>query len=652
MNRRYLFAIGEGIIVIFIAFISSLYTLFPFCFIYQNADFDSQNLLTWEYTAVKKIPLYKSIFYPYGIFSYLQNTNIVIHYGHILVYFLLLLVTLISLKKMWNNISYAYISFAVFIFFIIKFTGIEAFIRYGILFGFCLLVGFIEQTKRQKFFTFLLGTLTGIIFSLIPDQGFYCFVVFYLFLIFLPVFINGFQVLKQKNFIFSIGKRGVLFTFGSFSGLAPFLIFLIQKHLFINFLENYHYISELPIIAKTPFIPSLRTHENLFTLGVLILTVIHLSYTYLFTTKKKSFKLTRQLLLFIALILLEQKNIIRSIDSQVTFFALFLLLLLLSEYILKIELRVKNRIVPLFLFTGFFICLLFFSGFRPFFPFGIGYYAASQSTCIDKNISTMIAKDPEYKKVKETLEKQTDFNGRIFSFPGDPVFYILFNQKPPYYFTLYEATSKLNQKTNIDYIENQHIRYVIYNTKINAIQNGVPDYIRGTFTLRYILSHFVPVEKIGKYIILRKTANENDIFHDSSDFSENLTKQFTHINLSTIPEEEGNYKNKYIPKNMRVFSTLKELNNYLSQSSVNSKNEFIIIQFKKNVQYTNIKVITSEGLETMVGFYSDKKNIPYIINLQNIPLFYRPRIIKKIELYNPSLNFIQLLQIKKINFFW
>jgi hypothetical protein len=45
-----------------------------------------------------------------------------------------------------------------------------------------------------------------------------------------------------------------------------------------------------------------------------------------------------------------------------------------------------------------------------------------------------------------------EYKPSYFSFPGDPIFYILFNQKPPYYPTIYEATPIYAQKKLIKFI--------------------------------------------------------------------------------------------------------------------------------------------------------------------------------------------------------
>ena len=56
-------------------------------------------------------------------------------------------------------------------------------------------------------------------------------------------------------------------------------------------------------------------------------------------------------------------------------------------------------------------------------------------------------------------------------------------------------------------------KILIINTKIKAIQDEVPDYIRAPYTFAYIINNFKHHKSIGDYLILRKD-QKSDFFLD------------------------------------------------------------------------------------------------------------------------------------------
>ena len=422
--------------------------------------------------------------------------------------------------------------------------------------------------------------------------------------------------LLQEKYI----VRGLFFFAGYFIGLFPLFMYLLQKNLFFDFLNSFKQLSELTSIAKTPFIPSLKSRENIFTLGILVTTITYLSYKYFFTKIKFSFALSLQLVLTIGLIILEQKSIIRSIDTQITFFAFFIYIVFLYQW----KKYIKPFMIIIFMIPPFFI------GFRH-----VSFLRTTQSlnlpACMRQNLSPLLNKNTTYDKIKRKLKSQPDFNEKVFSFPGDPIFYVLFNQTPPYYFQTYDGSSSFGQKKRIDYIKQNNIQYVLINTNTKAIQDGVPDYIRASDELHYILTHFEIIDQINSFLILKKTNTSVDFFNNSFlKKNKSFSDYLLHINIGSIPKSEGYYKTKSL-SNKRVFHSFTELNTFLAKNSISSKNTFLTIIPHEQTAETISLHIASEHYQATVTFDRCKQKAPCIIHLSRIPLFYKESIIKKIS---------------------
>lgn len=646
MFKKHLHTTGEIIGIFVLSLITWTNSLLPHYYIYKSLDFDSQNLMTWEYANIMHLIPYKDFFYPYGIVNFYKDQDIVFNSIYCILFLIYLLTIFFIIKKLSRDKLSSYIYFLGFFIFLLNYVDFDVFIRYGGLASFALAVSYVfynfsYKKKKIALYLFFAGLYTGIIFSLINDLGAYTFfiAIFFLFINFFP----------GKNSIIYFLKQIGFYIFGTCIGFLPFFIFLMQKNIEQDFFISLYKVQEIAMYAKTPFFPGFKSLDNIFTLTILFIAILYVSYEFIYKKNKITLSNYLVLSLIIVLLLLEQKNIIRSIDKQLTFIGFLLMLVLLNKVnLMNKSFHKMENLFPIFIFI---LCVSITSIFalKP-----ISFYRNREKIPPSQFISKMYAfldKQPEYQQIKKRLERASDFNGKVFSFPGDPMFYVLFDQKPPYYFTLYEATPKSNQQMLMEYIKNQHIHYIVYDTQITSIQDGVPDYIRGTYMLHYILLQYTPIDKIGKYILLKKNDRKKDMFHDSSTIFKDFIKQFMNINLSTIPAEEGLYKKKYLPNKEIHFSNIPEINDYLSNYPVSSSNRIIILQFNPNMKNTIMKLITNDGLVTNIEFETNKKTLWYIVNLQNVPIFYFPRIIKKMEINNSFLQSITLGEIKKNIFF-
>lgn len=633
------------------------------CKVYVPLNFDNQVLLTWEYSASLHILPYRDIFYPYGFLNYFKSQNMLFSILNFFLSPLLFTAVFLALKSIFKDRLFSYVSFSLFFLFVLTITGFETFNRYGILVGISLLFTYIYFYGKKFFYKwlFLIGLLIGIVFSFVNDQGLYSFVLFFVFSI-----IDKLLKRMEKRFgFYQIVKELVVFLVGFGIGVIPFFAYLAYQYSFFQFFTYLKNLPELSLYAKAPFFHSALSIDNIFTFATLIVAVHFLVYKFLFGDKKITFNTYLQIGLIFILVILEQKSIIRSMNKQLTFIGLLLFISLFFE--LKVVLqRLKLPNLLIFSFYAGTLFIIFFpialrsdhiASQYPSLKQGVKAIQAINSKACLENNKKLFSK--EYIEVKEQIIKYPEFNGMILSFPSDPIFYILFNQTPPRYTNSYDGSSLTAQSDRILYMQKNNIQYVIINTKIIALQDEVPNYIRTPYEFAFILNNFKPYKRINDFLILKKD-HKSDFFTNSflnniGDFKRSLHT----INLENIPKSEGYHKRKYLSldasKIIIMKHSLDELNNYLGKNIVDTKNKFLLLVFRNEVQkkqiYINIK--TKNGLNTDVYFNSCETQTPCIINLSRLPLFYRNRMLGQItSKENDNIANVMILDIAQSSHFW
>lgn len=485
------------------------------CVNYQNLGFDSQIPLTWDFTSLSNFLPYKDIYFPYGLLFYLKNTVPLFSIIYFLLPVLIFVGIYIVFKYLFKNKLIAFASFISFYLFINKYTGMESFARYGIVLGAVLFLSYVFY-KRQLIsvkVSVLLGILIGVIFSLVNDQGIYILLL-YIFLLVLTYFLN-----KSKNtyYINFFASRLLAVGFGFVLGFLPLLIFLNIHNLTDKFFLFLFQLSDFPLYAKTPFIPFSTTVDNLFTFAAIFITLVALSYKIFFGRVKISFVTILELCLVFVLFMLEQKSIIRSIDKQITFLAFFLYIVLFYDLL-------KNTLNSFFLLLCFLLISVLIQlgvGLHPFINYRLTFNQGLVNSffikniddflhdkskfCLSNNINSLVKRnDVVFEKARALIQSDSKGGPKIFNYLSDPIFYVLFNQKPPYYFTVFEATPLYAQKSNIKYIEQNNVNYIIKNTGLQMIEDGVPDSIRNKNLFKYVESNFKVLDRINNFIIYKK----------------------------------------------------------------------------------------------------------------------------------------------------
>jgi hypothetical protein len=634
---------------------SSVNLIYP-CKLYTFPSFDNQSLLIWDYSSMINIFPYREIFYPYGILDYFKSQNIFFAYLYLLLTPVIFSVIFLGIKKLFKNKIYSYLSLFIFFFFVISIEGLETFNRYGIMAASPFLFSYLFFSVKKHFYKliFFIGVCTAVIFSFINDQGLYMLVIFIGFSLMDKFFKK--KIIRSPIHFF---LKEISFYFAGFCiGVVPYTVYLVFHGSFFQFLMYLKDLPELSLLSKTPFIHSIFSPDNIFSLLILFIAIVYLVNKVLIKNQKATFTTYIQSGFIFILIILEQKNIVRSMSQQMIFITLLLTNALLAD--LLFYFKEVNRYKITFLFCFIFIQLSIFLTFSFEIPKNTFLNTTSNSNyCIQQNMNNLISEDSDYKKVKNYLNSKK-LKSNIYSYPGDQAFYILFNQIPPYSPSIYEGSPLRSQYDLIKYIQNNDVEYVIYNYQNTAIQDGVPNYIRVPYLHEYIMKNFIFEKKIGKFLILHRTKTKSDPLKDEfSKFPIVFKNYLQTVYLGAIPKSEGYYKTEYLNNSFNkvliTTASLKVFNQNLKNKNVDTHKKFLVLtlsDFRKNINTIMLKIKTKDGITTNVIFNECMKEMPCIINLSHIPLLYNKRTLEEISVNDVPLKSVQLFTVNDDSHFW
>lgn len=614
------------LLILFVGLLS-LKLLFSIPTIFLDSQFDGQNLIVWKYAASTKMLPYKEVFYPYGILNYFVNVNFTVTLINAFIFLLLLVGFLMCIVQVFKKSFYGYFVFSLFLGVILFVSGVSSFLRYGLaVLGALSLSLVLYNKKLNKKIAFFYGLVSGVFAFLVTDQGVYLSLFFTLFF-----WID--RIFKQKRKFLSIQnvKSYLIFLLGVMLGLLPFALYYLHLNILNDFVVHFFRTPDISLYAKTPYFHSLKSNSGVFTVIVLFSSISYLSYAF-FQKKPITKSFYALFALTVVFFVIEQKGIIRYLGQQIIFLPVLMGFVLLFELFSKRILRLERAFK--YLSSVFVSGLLLYFILNPL-P---GY---SQKLVLDYKFANV-----DYSQVVARIRTDKYSNGKLFSLPSDPILYIVNKQKPPYFFTVYDGSPKYAQNMSINYIKQSNIKYVIYNSAITSIQDGVPDYLRAPNLFKYILNNFYPASKIGTFVILK--LGSVDFFDPklSSKFAD-IQKYFLEVDLGSIPYSEGYYKKNLFNGDLFV------LVGNSSEMSIPSRNKFLLVYFKNDKKGNSIITIhTKDDLKTQIFFESCAADFPCVINLSNIPLFYKNRSISGITFDKNSINQLRITTHKDMSGFW
>jgi len=663
---RQLLSKNKDLIAIFaLSSFLSLSHIVDICSGYLNYhSFDQQEFLLWNYSAINGYVPYKDLFYPYGLLTFFRNSNLLFFIINSFIPPILFTLFFILFKKIFKDIYFLFFSQVVLYYFIAKIVGFDTFSRYGIFVVSSLIFAeILYLNKDQMLKLFTVGIFLGLLNFLIPDIGVYTVSTFLLlFLVNELIKSKKISFFSFKNLVQSLGKIRIVF-FGFMIGITPLIIFSLYHKNLLLFASYFNEVRDIALVAKTPFFSFVDSPSNISTLLVLFTSIFSVLYRFFYLKHKVSLTVFFQIALIIDILILEQKSIVRSIDLQITFVSLILLMIIMYEFIYALPVNLLNKKIFYSLFILLTVALFSLSVPNREINFKIISISARRSIvnkCYDSNLTKFLSQNSSYAKVIELLKKKRDFNNKIFSFPtGDSAFYILLGQKPPYYNAIFEGSSVKKQTETIKYIEDNYIKFITLNTDMSFLQDGVPDYIRQNLLFRYILNNYYPLTSIDNHLILEHQKNNDFFGYKVLDQQREYKNYLLNIDLKNIPLSEGTYKSKsiYLPENKILIKSgdYKKINIFLENSKIDSHNKVFIIKFTKPLargDRSYMKIQTQDNKSTVVSFISCLSTKPCIVNLSSIPLFYKDRILKKIEINKSFKGELILMDFKTLEKIW
>jgi len=631
--------------LVFIVFtLLSLPRLIDICSGYLNyVGYDIQEFLLWNYTSLKHIVLYKSIFFPYGILQYYRNDNPIFLIFSYVITPLLFTILYFLFRKVFEGRLPAFISTLLLFLFVFATIGLDLFSRYGILIAFSLFYSYLLYSKKvkSKFNKLLIGLALGLVFAFVNDQGLYL-ILSYIFLYCANEMINK-KIKLSIKYIKYFLLDNLSQAIGFLLGVIPLLAYLLLNDAATNYYRYFHDVADIAIVAKTPFIPFIASPANLFTIIILISTLFFLSINNLYLRRKLSLIFYFQIALIFDVLLLEQKSIIRSIDRQIIFVSFILCALLIYELIrLFSKYGIKERVGKLVFSLSLLLIVL-----ASFATFNFGQIRLNdlqktlatihRNECYSGNLNSFLLQNSEYVSITSKLKAQPGFNGKVFSFPtGDSVLYTMLGQNPPYHNSIFEGSSRNNQIQTVKYMQDNNIEFATLDTNLEQVQDGVPDYIRQPIVFRYIINNYYPFAKIGSHLLLKKSSGKDFFSSGLLQQTPEYRKYLLSVNLYKIPYSEGLYKYKLFKndKPLIMVSGSKAMNEILGKTNLNFSDKIIAIipSVSLPTSLTNYITFYSDSGENSTVFYDTcKKNNTCIIDMANIPFFYKERIIKQLQ---------------------
>jgi len=638
------------------------------CNLNQSIDFDSQNFITWDFAAFKQIIPYKNIFYPYGFLSFSFKNNLIFFFIYIFITPFLLLGLFVWLKKIFRSWLLSITSFLIVLSTIGTFSGIQSFNRYGIAVTLGLFISyfFVSNKIQKKQFAILLGSINGLIMSMVTDQGIALSVV----TIMLFTSQIGIRVLHQhKKVCNAIGdsiKTGLYYLFGYFLGLTPFLLYLQQFQAVGNYFFSVTNLISMADYAKIPFLPYLFSNENLLILNSLFFGVLTVSYK--FFSRKNNIDLYlfySQITLISTLLLFESKNIIRPIPMSLIFIGILLLISFFVDlYKILKQIGLSHSQLSIYFITilCFYTYLFDINKYVINFPIMYqqklsdfpsqiqnslniqNFYQCKSKSFLSENLKI----DDEFIRVSKVVKNLNDYNNdSIFSFPSNPIFYILFDQNPAPYLNSYDGSPMFAQNETISYLKKNKVKFVIYDMA-DTDMDKVPYFIRASILHNYLISNYEVIDRVGRFLIMEKKTNTDTDFFDNMIIPLEFKNFLSKINLGYIPIIEGAKTVSHTINVYISFDSIDEMNQYLESTNTNLLNQMLVFETEGTI-LNKLNFIFENKLETTIVM--DNCLTTCIINTNRLPAFYLKQKIKNITTNPEFYGKINIASIDS-NIFW
>lgn len=502
---------------IYLIFITLFLMFIPgsvnYCESITELNYDTQNLLLWNYFKDLNLVPIKDTFYPYGlIFGYSSSVKWVY-----LIYTLILPLIFTSIyiifKYLFGNIRF--ISVMLFTLFCLLTFGltlnVQQIDRYLFPMAAITLFYYIHSKVNEKYLAFIFGVVGGLSIFYDPGTGMTIALMGFLSLAYFYFVQND----KEERYnIRSFILKNIIFYFsGLFVGILPLIVFVLYNQMLAEFIRFIKDIVSLSSFAKTPLLV-LRKHN------MLVFSVLTLQTIYILTFIKNKFKDYSKYYYFVFLsnylifLIYLQKSFIRNMPNIMFVYCIFALILMLFPLTIKLKNKISdklNYIVTVIIFTLIFIISFniplspskHISDIKKGFIMLTNKNFLKDRMCDLQNINWINDdKTQSYNKVVNYINTKYP-NTLVYSYPQDPIFYLLLKQKPPPYLNAYEGSPLHAQTESIKYLINNNVDIVIANLKSENV-DSIPKAVRVPELNKYIYSNYKQINMVDNFMILKK----------------------------------------------------------------------------------------------------------------------------------------------------
>lgn len=557
-----------------------------------SADFDSQNIITWQYNKHLGLLPYKDFWYPYSgyfLFSLPFPPDLMINWGYRVILFALCLTSIyILFDRAWIDV-FAILALWVWLYYSSIILHVD---RYYL--SFALLLAFAAAIYSQsKVLALLSGIFSSFVFFMEPTQ--FIATIFSILMLIILICIN--QTISGQQ-----GKLKAILLFYIYSlllGMTFILAILINQNILGSSYLFYKNLSAFSIYSSWPFSIKNLSDFSIDSVMILFASLIFLYavLTIEFQKTLKDFFPSAFMLSTVTLtfFLLYKYSVRPHMAKQIAFIPMFSVcyILIKSDAAKFINLN-KNMT-----YIGFFLFLFSYDNFKnelsyklTSLPKSIQILLSSKQLSYYKNqffsrenfkIDGFFAED-FFREVHRAIP---DIDNNFFVLGDDPFIYIVFDETPYKHLTFYDASPIDNQNDLVNEIILRKPKYVFWKFSANYF-DGIPNLVRDPIIFKYIVDNFKFYHNFGSYDVL---IHKNEI--EAINYSYWISKLGDTVDLGYIPSLAKPVKDDncdFEQKSCDFY--LKVTINQSSQSTENLEINFVTEQ--SNVIKVSFKLLNSK----------------------------------------------------------
>lgn len=597
--------------------------------------YDMQNFWLWEWVSVVGMKPFRDLLTPYGWLHFWKASQWWAYWSVTMMIGIMFVVIYSIFGRFFMTKKESLAAFLVFFYVVWMFEGPVSFWRYGMLLVWSMILPFVF-CKPKKTMLFVGGLMLGALVWLMLGEGIYilAFTIGWLGVKSLVMVLE--KVFEKRRNVFceltKLIKNCLVFFLGvglSLVALGLWLFTHDQLGAWWGSIRQFKYMS---VYAKTSF-DWVIDWEEMVGMGAVFLGVSVTTLHVFFTTRKMGLKTQVLTSLVLATLLMQQKNLMRGMGNHILMYAVCLMILLLGLVMIELKKLKINTCLVFWVFL-FSIFGLFDRGYAvSYVRQGDGLSFLTENSgkkngvCQKKDFlgdKFELANDQE-----EVLAKIKDES--FVSWPGDPIFYILADQKPVYFPQSYETSSIENQLEYVRQVSTEERDVLVYRPNM-ANSDGVPDYVRNPLVVEYFLTNFLPNEQVGRYVLMKKNP-DLDFFEQDDEGLNDFRNRFLNLDMGYLPASEGEHKLSQLRQAQVVveWSSEEDLINWFEKNTLESTEKVVVIKNQVEKKSRSVLILeTKKNFKTRASFSLDPKTEYYVFTLARVPLFYQERKIVKL----------------------